>query len=164
MLSGRMSAVTDVIATVLPYAFVIASAIFVGRFLPRSMLRSRSTIAVVVPSILIGAFWGFGLVAIAALGDGMSQPEALMALAGGILVTVAGSLDVWTLVTRNGRRGALSVLLAIVLGALVAPGMAWLTMALETPRGEPLAAVLTLVPSDPRQTSRDLVGTVHSTP
>jgi hypothetical protein len=28
----RMSDVTDIIATVLPYAFVIASAIFIGRF------------------------------------------------------------------------------------------------------------------------------------
>jgi hypothetical protein len=137
MLSGRMSAVTDIIATVLPYAFVIASAIFSGRFLPRAVLRSRSTIAVVVPAIMIGAFWGFGLVAIAAIGEGMSQPEALMALAGGILVTVAGSLDVWTMVSRNGQRGPLAVLLAIVLGALVAPGMAWLTVVLETAGGPP---------------------------
>jgi hypothetical protein len=137
MLSGRMPAVTDIIATVLPYAFVISSAIFIGRFLPRPMLRSRSTIVVVVAAILIGAFWGFGLVAIAALGEGMSQLEALMALAGGILVTVAGSLDVWTLVTRNGQRGAVSVLFAIVLGALVAPGMAWLTVGLQTAGGPP---------------------------
>jgi hypothetical protein len=135
MLSGRMSAVADIIATVLPYAFVIASAIFIGRFLPRAMRRSRSTIAVVIPAILIGAFWGFGLVAIAAIGSGMSQPEALMALAGGILVTVAGSLDVWTITTRNGGRGPGAVILAIMLGALVAPGMAWLTVTLHTAGG-----------------------------
>jgi len=116
-----MSAVTDII----------------GRFLPRAMVRARSTIAVVVPAILVGAFWGFGLVAIAAIGGGMTQPEALMALAGGILVTVAGSLDVWTLPTRDGRGGAIAVILAIVLGALVAPGMAWLTVALQTAGGPP---------------------------
>lgn len=132
-----MSAVTDIIATVLPYAFVIASAIFIGRFLPRPMRRSRSTSAVVFSAILIGAFWGFGLVAIAAIGAGMSQPEALMALAGGILVTVAGSLDVWTITTRNGGRGPVAVILAIVLGALVAPGMVWLTVALQTAGGPP---------------------------
>jgi hypothetical protein len=164
MLGGRMSTVTDIVATVLPYAFVVASAIFIGRFLPRPMLRARSTIAVVIPAILIGALWGFCLVAIALIDGGMSQPEALMALAGGILVTVAGSLDVWTLTTRSGQHGPLAVILTIVLGALVAPGMAWMTAALETPRGEPLAAVLTIPRSDPRQTSLDFVGTVQSTP
>jgi hypothetical protein len=39
--------------------------------------------------------------------------------------------------TRSGGRGPLAVILAIVLGALVAPGMAWLTVALQTAGGPP---------------------------
>jgi hypothetical protein len=110
---------------------VLASAVFIGRFLPAELRRSRSTVAVVIPAILIGTFWGFGLMALAAIGGGMSQTEALLAIAGGVVLTVAGSLDVWALMTRNGQRGALAVLFAIVLGALVAPGMAWLTVQLH---------------------------------
>jgi hypothetical protein len=122
-----MSAITDSISTALPYVFVIGSGSFVARFLRPELRRSGWTLAVVLLAVAIGAFWGYFAVGFVALARSVPWSDVVIGVAAIILLTVAGSLDAWTIATRSGGGGPPALLAAAFVGVLTAPAAVWTT-------------------------------------
>ena len=129
------TAVTEVIAAALPYAFVIGSGLFVARFLPPELRRSGWTVAVIILAVGIGAFWSYVAFGWFTFGRQVSLGEAAPGIAFVVLLAVAAALDVWAFLGRSaidavGRMVA--VILATVIAAFTPPGILWITYSIDS--------------------------------